>query len=283
MVQVDVFWSYALGAGFAVAATRQLKTLGGAPSSDAHPEVDTVREAVWYENRWLTMTLLYLSLLFAPSGVCLLWAYPSWETMHVFDRNLSEWIVAAFAVTNVALGVLGFWVVWKLVRKGWEYLAYLQVFFGYLCMFFILVHGWDGTGYRRFFSSTPEKFQNWRLGNIYDFFFSDVAVTLYLMGIVLIPVLLWMITRFITDGYKLGHVDAERLPENVPSKIARKFLATVFVGSLGGAIIASLLIHMFGWLIGLAIFAGLAYFVLLRPGAGYLYKLYDDMMLPLPD
>ena len=46
--------------------------------------------------------------LFVPSGVWLLWRFPSWETMHAGDRSLPAWLVAAFVATNATQGVLGF-------------------------------------------------------------------------------------------------------------------------------------------------------------------------------
>ena len=60
MVQVDVFWSYGLGATFALAASKQL--------------VARRREVV-EDRRWtdpyLLKTLLFLALVFVPSGVYL--------------------------------------------------------------------------------------------------------------------------------------------------------------------------------------------------------------------
>jgi hypothetical protein len=75
MVQVDVFWTYALGASFAASAGRQLKEEAG----DGKPT---------FQSYYFVRTLLFLSILFVPSGVCLLWVVPGWETMFAGDRNL---------------------------------------------------------------------------------------------------------------------------------------------------------------------------------------------------
>ena len=126
MVQVDVFWTYALGASFAAAAGRQLKETareGGSP----------------FYTPYFMRALLFLSILFVPSGVCLLWAFPGWETMFAGDRNLPAWLVTLFCVTNITQGILGYWVAYKLVEKDRLYWAHMQWVFGYLLMFFILL------------------------------------------------------------------------------------------------------------------------------------------------
>src|SRR5262245_7480883 len=125
MVQVDVFWAYGIGAGFAVAASHQLA---------AGPRRPLLREPQ------AVSTLLYCGLLFAPSGAWLLWAFPGWETMQVAATHaaLPGWLVALFAITNVSQGLLGFWVARELIRRGRVYAAFLQVGLGYAAMFFIL-------------------------------------------------------------------------------------------------------------------------------------------------
>ncbi|HPM75810.1 MAG TPA: hypothetical protein PK961_01875 [bacterium] len=271
MVQVDVFWSYALGAGFAIAAHRQLAMPrvndAAAPCAHAAPE--------WYTHHTFVSTVLFLATIFAPSGVCLLWAYPSWETMHVWDRSLWIWLVALFAITNVTQGVLGYYVVYKLIKRGKLYWAYLQLPLGYFLMFFILVHGWDGTGYRRFFSSSRERFLNWDWTNIPAFFVSDVGVTLYIMGLIMIPVLLYLVGKWLYAGFVMAGTPA---PASRVT-IYKYFLQAVFVGGLGHAVAASLLIRWLGWGIGLAIFVVASFLVGWRRG-GYLHKVAAKTLLP---
>jgi hypothetical protein len=267
MVQVDVFWSYAFGAGFAFAASRQIETARAA----AKPSL--------IENRYFTAALLYIGVLFAPSGISLLWAFPSWETMHVGDRDLPTWLVTLFAVTNVTQCVLGFWIVTRLVAAGRRYLAFLQMPLGYLGMFFILVHGWDGTGYRRFFSATAADFAEWRFTQVFAWLVSDVALTLYLMGVFLVPPLLYLLGNWTLAGYSLGDADRERAATTTRMRVAMLYVRTIFVGGLLPAIVASLLIHLLGWLLGAAAFALIAYAFLYRKGA-WLYRLADAILLP---
>lgn len=263
MVQVDIFWAYAFGAGLALAACRQLVKRSTRNDGD---------DGGLFDNPYLLKTVLYLSLLFAPSGVYLLWEFPSWETMHVADRSMPALLVAAFAITNVTQGILGFWVVERLLAWGRGYLAYLQVIAGYFFMFFILVHGWDGSGYKRFLSATKDDFLNWDNGNITEWLSSDVALTLLVMGAVLLPVMFWMQYRWFATG--LTAADAEVRQGSIGA------LGFVVVMLLSGvvlplimAIAASLLVHLLGWVIGLAAFAAVAWLVVLRRG-GLACRLY---------
>ena len=254
MVQVDIFWTYALGAGFAAAAGRQLKETtdkGNCP----------------FETPYFLRTLLYLSILFAPSGVCLLWAFPGWETMFAGDRNLPAWLVILFCVTNITQGILGYWVATTLARKGRLYLAHLQWVFGYLFMFFILVHGWDGTGWRRFFYAG--NVEQWRAGvdfPLWAFFTSDVALTLYAFAPFLLPIMFFWMSSWMQEGYRIGGVDSGVAAGTTKMSLTRSLLRIIFFYTLVGAIIASLLVHLVGWIAGLIVFFALFFVVGLRKG-----------------
>jgi hypothetical protein len=224
-----VFWSYGLGSTLAVASSRQiLARRKAAISRLADP--------------YLLRTLLFLALIFAPSGVYLVWQFPSWETMHVGDRDMPGWLIAGFAITNVTQGLLGYWVVERLIAAGRSYLAYLQIVLPYLAMFFILVHGWDGEGWRRFLSADAARFRAWD-GDWAAWLTSDVALTLAAMGVVLIPVLFAAIVRWQRDGYALAE-RGEARPG--PAAIVALNLALVFGGALGLAVAAHVLLAALG-------------------------------------
>lgn len=275
MVQVDVFWSYGIGSTFAVAASRQLLTAHArAPRRAAASGVGAFnrvgggraggapRDGGAFDSKFFLRTVLYLALLFAPSGIWLLWAFPSWETMHAGGRDLPAWLVAAFAITNVTQGILGFWVAHRLIVRGRTYAAYLNIVLAYFAMFFVLVHGWDGTGYQRFFSATREDFLGWGRTPIASWFTSDVALTLYGMGVFLVPVMLGWVSAWIRDGYAYADPVREaglRAPR--PAALSLAFLAVVFGAGLGSAILASVLIHQLGWLLGAGIFAAAAWWL----------------------
>jgi hypothetical protein len=247
VVQVDVFWSYGMGSGFALAAANQLRAR---------------TDERLLTTPYFTGTVLYLALLFAPSGVWLLWAYPSWETMHAGTRALPAWLVALFAVTNVTQGVLGFWVTRRLLVRGRIRAAVAQLLCAYAGFFFILVHGWDGTGYRRFFSATPTDLRAWSTGSVGHWLGSGVAVTLYGMGLVLIPALLAITARWHAAGTGSGSGIG----------FAGATLGLIVGLGLGVAVVASVLVDTAGWVVGGLLAAGLLALILVPrkgPAAWY--------------
>jgi hypothetical protein len=228
--------------------------------------------------------LLFLSTCFAPSGICLLWAFCSWETMHVFTwETLPAWLVTIFAVTNVTQGILGYWVTYKCFQKNKPYLGALQPFFGYFLMFFILVHGWNGTGYQRFFSFTRDNFDKWNnapaLTNISNWLVSPVALTLYAMGVVLIPWLVIVAAKWMREGYDIAEPKIEDSKRYSMPKIAAGLLFYIFGFGLGLDIIASLIIHGLGWIGGVPAFLVVAYVIFLRRN-GLMYKFIEATWCP---
>lgn len=257
MVQVDVFWSYAIGAGFGVAAARSTAAAAGRSGATA------VRAAL-LEDRHLSATVLYLGCLFAPSGIWLLWRFTGWETMYAAagPGDLPAWLVAGFAVTNITQGIVGYLVTQALWRRGHRYLAWLQMPLGYLAMFFVLAYGWDGTGYRRFFAPTAEAWRTGRL-DLPAFLTSDVALTLYAMGVVLLPLLVWVQASWWVRGYRAAGIDGPG-----PTRlIALGLLAALGLG-LGTAAAAAVLLTVLGLAAGLPATALLLVAVLHPRGAG---------------
>src|SRR5436305_14014047 len=116
MVQVDVFWAYGWGASLAAAAGPPL-----------------VKRERPLESRYFVQTLLFLSLVWAPTGMLLLLRHPSWETMQAAARlsSLSEWLVLGFGITNITQGILGFWVGQRLLAAARDYAAQLDWIRGY--------------------------------------------------------------------------------------------------------------------------------------------------------
>jgi hypothetical protein len=256
MVQVDVFWSFALGAGFAASAAPQLR-----------------KEGRPFESPFFVRALLYLSILFVPSGAVLLWGFPEWETMQVGSyRTIPAWLVGLFNMTNITQGILGFWVAYRLIRAGRTYGAWLMAVLGYFCMFFILVHGWDGTGYQRFFYCCKgwgaETCTSWSSGapSVLRWVASPVAVTLIGMGGVMLPLLFYWMSGWVKQGYEVGDVDGIRVQAISRGQIARNIVRLVFLHSVSLAIAASFLVRFLGWIGGVPVFAGLAYLVFLRRG-----------------
>lgn len=187
MVQVDIFWTYGIGAGFALAAGQQL--VKAKQEKNASP----------FDSPFFVKTLLFLSILFVPSGTCLLWSNPSWETMHVGTyQTIPAWLVVIFCMTNITQGILGYWVTYSLMLAKKYYLAFLQLPLGYFGMFFILVNGWDNQGYQRFFSANHELFLNWSWSNLSSFLTSDVAIILLAFAPFIIPIIVYWMSSWLT-------------------------------------------------------------------------------------
>jgi hypothetical protein len=280
MVEVDVFWSYSIGASFALASFRQLRKMrkesGVDGSYDLKDMLDVKKIAQEIEkgdsafnNEYFTKTLLFLSLLFVPSGSNLLWSNPNWETMQVGSyETIPGWLVGGFTITNVTQGILGYWVTYNLLMKGKYEKAAWQTFLSYLGFWFILVNGWDKTGYKRFFSRNREAFDDWKWTNFFGWLTSDVVRILLAYGALFIPLMLYWVSKWLMEGYQMeGLVEAdqdqaERLLET--AKADGYLLGAVFGGSLGSAILAHLLIRWLGWAKGLGVFGAFFYGVMMK-------------------
>ncbi|PIS10450.1 MAG: hypothetical protein COT73_09160 [Bdellovibrio sp. CG10_big_fil_rev_8_21_14_0_10_47_8] len=182
MVQVDIFWSYGLNAGLALAAGKALKN-----------------EPSFWRNPYFTLALAWTACIFAPSGIYLLWAFPGWETMFVARNHssITPWLVCLFSLTNITQGVLGFWATWYFLRRGQQTAATLQTVLSHAGMAVILIVGWDGTGYKRFlYAGTGDDWHNQVALPWTDFFTSPVFFTLLGMGVVFLPTYFGLIRYF---------------------------------------------------------------------------------------
>jgi len=273
MVQVDIVWSYAFGASFAAASARTLEK-----TNDA------------FQNRVYTRLLLFLSILFAPSGIWLLSAFPRWETMQVADQiaDIPPWLMTLFALTNVTQGVLGYYVGYRLARKGKYYAAHVNTAASWILFWFILVCGWDTTGWQRFLYD-PMMNNNipWAPGMYQGpiFFVSPIFLTLLLMGIFFVPSLFRNLVR---ANYEDLANDNRIAPESVPRLFAimHRTIGTMFTIYLLLAIAAYFVVRvsvaitgsmLLGYLIGLPIAVISGWQLLFRHGRPmhrWLRKLY---------
>jgi hypothetical protein len=189
MVQIDLFLSYGLSSGLAIAAKRRIK-------SEPSP---------WL-NRYTLVTLLWLALLFVPQVCYLLWRFPAWETMFVArdHGDIPAWLVAALPAAMVILGLAGFLVTAHFLRAGKLLAAWLQFGVTAVVSLFLVTYGWDGTGYRRLLYAGDGA--DWAAGQEYalaDFFSSDMFISLiFLLSLVLAPYLycLWKWSRETESG-----------------------------------------------------------------------------------
>ncbi|MFE0186524.1 hypothetical protein [Streptomyces sp. NPDC058989] len=181
MFQVDAFWSYGIGAGYALAATDQLAAADG----------DTGRRAT-VRNRQLALTVLFLGVFFLPMGLLLATRFPRWETMQVLTE-IPPWAMACFSTGVFVSGALGCLLTLRLLARGALWAACLQVIGAYAGVFFVLVHGWDGTGLHRLLATAPSTFPAGppTAAELVRFCGSPVAAALCWMGAVILPVLLF--------------------------------------------------------------------------------------------
>jgi hypothetical protein len=191
--QVDAFWSYGIGAGYALASAGQLASAGE----------DAIRRAAVCD-RQLALTLLFLGVVFLPMGLLLATRFPRWETMYVLTE-IPPWAMACFGAGVFLSGALGCLITLHLLVRGALWTACLQLIGAYTGMCTVLVHGWDGTGLHRFLAAAPKAFP---VGlpttkELTTFAASPVAATLVWMGMVLMPVMLlsyvWCRARRPTD------------------------------------------------------------------------------------
>lgn len=247
MVQVDVFWAYGFGASLALAAGPKLATM-------SKP----------LESRYMVWTALFLALIWSPTGMLLLLRHPSWETMQAAENlaSMSEFLILAFGITNVTQGILGFWIGSKLIRNGRYYLANLNWMLGYFGMFFILVYGWDGLGYDRFFydrdmlAGSPAWTPGAGTGATIigaaeaalKFITSSVAMTLYLDGFYLLPpfaalMFIWYREAAAERGRRLSFWGDGTV-------LLVSYLIAVFAVALGAAMFSAFIVNEVGALLG---------------------------------
>jgi len=261
---------------------RELRANGLRPGKASFRDLGKVVKVVkaWAErysdafnNEYFLKNLLFLSLLFVPSGAVLLWSNPNWETMQVGSyETIPQWLVGIFTTTNVTQGILGFLVTYELLMQGKYYRAAMQTILAYLGFFFILANGWDNRGYQRFFSKNRAAFENWKWSNVIGWLGSDVVAILLVYGAAFLPLMYYWITKWLMEGQDLekgitGEADVfERLPE-----AARLFAlenAAIFGGTLGPAVASTFLIRKLGWARGLTATAALLGLLYSRLGIG---------------
>jgi hypothetical protein len=244
MVQVDIFWGYGFGASLAMVGGRQV-----------------LEAAEPFYNKYVVQTLLFLALIWSPTGLLLLIRHPSWETMQAASDfiSMSEWIVLAFGITNVTQGILGFWVGIKLMKKGKYLAANYNWMIGYLGLFFILVYGWDGLGYDRFFydrdmlADSPAWAPGAGVGTdlagffngVVNFLQSSVFITLMIDAVYLLPPFAILGYLWLKEGYAQKNI---ALPSK--GRLFTDYLISVFVTCLGASIWTAVCVGTLGNILG---------------------------------
>jgi hypothetical protein len=278
MLEVDFFWTFAIGAMFAVAAARQLKE----------------EKSMWVNKYFITL-VLFMVIFFGSTGMVLLFQFPHWETMQVFQNlnvydpaGVPLWLILLWFITNTTNPIIAYYWSWHLIKKDKNYEAFLLSLAGYFVFFFILVFGWDGTGWDRFLYDATITGIPWTQGaNLgLAWFGSNVAITLYILGVVFLTPHFYICGKWAVDGLRSDPAVKGKVPE----KGVKPYL-TIFVGALiavGMSFLMVLASAAIGWglmsvglkpeiiagLIGAAIVIVPVYFFALRRGMIF-HKIFD--------
>ncbi len=281
MVQIDVFWSYGFGATYALIAGRMLKK--------EHEEDPAKAKANQFYSKPFVLNLLFLSILFVPSGVFLLWGSPDWETMMVATTHtsISRWLAAGFAMTNITQGILGYWITRKFIVKGEFYKAYLNFAISTILFWFVLVHGWDGTGYQRFFSENQHAFLNpethsfwqWQIGPAFSLFILGLFV---LPGLIITWYPLWkesiQIERDALEGTDAASKPLSRAKDRrLKLNGFNGYMGMTLIGGVAAAAVVTIILHYSGWLIGTPLVLAFYYFMVIRKNSPC-YPFYKLLM-----
>ncbi|WP_419996920.1 hypothetical protein [Streptomyces boninensis] len=266
-VQAALFWAFATGATFALSAARQLQHWRGYTTKARASGQLARRPRSAAASPYLLHTVLFAAVLLAPAGLFLLWYNPSWGTMQVASDHDGVW--AGFALLyagGVTVGAaLGFLAAQLLILYGAAYWAFLLSVSAHFLFFGALLHGWDGTGYRRLLTTNQRDFAGWSgdpvADNVVDFMTSGTFLALLVFGAGVLLTLLLAEVGWLMEGWEAPGADADR---KVPRLVAVGIAAA---GTYGlpflGAVTASVLVHLTNWPVGLVLFAVIAYLALL--------------------
>ena len=258
MVQVDIPWTYGVGASFAVVAQRYLGERYGS----------------WREGftSWPFLQLAAFAMfVIGPFTAQLLSAFPEWQLMYATDGPPGPWTVAASMFALPLAGVLGYGVAWALLRAGRHYLAFCQFLAGYFLMFFGLSYGWDGTGHQRLFSVSREALADWDWSEFSTWSTSEIAATFNLHMLVIVPYLLFFASWWIARDSR---------PATGQWAVVGKLFVLVFILTVGSAVACAALLINIGGAAGAGA-AAVLLLVLLQPRWGVFGRYHRWLFDPL--
>lgn len=273
MLQIDPFATYGIGAGFAFAESKALKSDDGAGEDDGlsvTPELRMLKDESAVQN------LLFNSLFFGPQATYFLAKYSDWDTMHVYEDTPPPSVLAGFSFVNISSGVAGYLVSRILIKNDMDYAGFLNWLLGVSAMHFVAFHGWDGSGYKRMFSETREDFENFTWSTPLGWLNSSMTRVLGLGALVVTPVLLRWMQKSLDRSYEAMEIKGtEEEPDR--STIIQSIMSVMWVTGPATAATGSALVRALGWLGGTAAFGALAWFGGVREG-GQFKNLYDSLM-----
>ncbi|MGI5163147.1 hypothetical protein ACQEU3_02170 [Spirillospora sp. CA-253888] len=289
-VLVDLPWSYAAGAGVALAAAHQLRGARGnaltewserperppRPGGDTPPGRAPKAEGAT-AGRHFVLAMLYSALVFVPASLFIAHRYPEWATAQR-SAALSGGALLKLAGAELALTALGFLLTRTLLVAGRIRWAVLQTMLPCLAMALILVHDW-----RRFLSVDRADLATFPdhvrlhapgplLAHAADFLTSGLAVALYATGAVTVGALALVMGVL----HQFGLTDAG---VHGPGLLGAAFVGAVTVaGTVAVAVVLDLLYAWAGWA-GPLVAAPLLW-IAVAPRGSYATVVVNDLALP---
>jgi hypothetical protein len=196
--------------------------------------------------------------------------FPYWQTMYVTRGPLSPLIAPLSLVLMFWLAVLGYGVALDLLKRKFAYLAFMQFIGGYFLMFFGVMHGWDGTGYKRFLSVSAERLPNWSWSDASVWVNSDIAGAVGLWTIVMTPILLCFAAYWVRKDCPY--------PKSL-WKIVFQLVVAVFGVAFGASLLCTLALIHLGVLWG-AVLSLTVLLVVTQPRWGLLGRLHATIFVP---
>ncbi|KAI9138376.1 hypothetical protein BKA69DRAFT_1177426, partial [Paraphysoderma sedebokerense] len=187
MIQIDIFWSFAFGAMFAAFAYNTLSEHYKFLRSKEKVKTKLTYEEI-FVNKIFFDLLIFMSFLFIPSGVYLLWAFPTWESMLLLkDKDTTHAIIPTlFTFSNAFMATLGFYVTARKIEKTPPNESE-KVHFYWITAYTIFT-AILGMGYNRFiFIGTYDDWISGKTNTLAEFFQSEVFNTLLAMATFFVP------------------------------------------------------------------------------------------------
>lgn len=221
MVQIDIPWCFLIGSTLAEADQIEL---GKSPTATQTP--------------CFLLGLAFISLLFNPASMYLLWRYPGWETMYrLDDRHLSALVPAAFVLVLSVTYTLGYILGHHILRRYRSSLRWINIIASMALLAFL------GLSYRRFlFLGSTQEFSG---GNAPNLLGSSLFRDLCIMALLLSPTYCFINAYFRRRG--------KNILAGQPPKLTRPQVVKVgFIGAgmgLGSLVAAVLLVVLAQWLL----------------------------------
>lgn len=201
MLQIDVFWSFAWGAMFAALAHSTLvehyKSLRAQEKVKSRLTLEEI-----FVNKIFVQLMIFMSFVFVPSGLYLLWGYPAWESMiWLKDRDSTHPVVPTlFAFINAFMGTLGFYVTARLIESTPSSESE-KVHFYWISAYGIF-NAILGMGYNRFiFAGSYGDWVAGRMNTLNEFLQSDVLNTLLTMATFFVPIAFTLLIGHLRKTY----------------------------------------------------------------------------------